>query len=402
MISNRKFGIEVEFVGDKAAAAEALRNAGIRVELEHYNHTTRGHWKIVDDSSIQEDGGELVSPPLSGPEGLASVRTALTALREAGLYASFRCGLHVHVDANDFVAQDILAVSKRYESFQRTIDKVMPASRVGGQRAHIGPVTDQNSHLQRKFTANPNITARVLAGSVNERYVNLNLCAFLRQGTIEFRQHSGTTDPTRAVNWIVFCVKFMDDCKGSMVTETLSDPIANVPAPTPAVSGGTTLGDLIRMRLAHSAPAATPAEVPVAPASQGPSAPLRVRSNSIDNRFVDIYNLFMDNLSLSVSAGRIAQTVGISEASVPSYISMMRDRFPTLQIHTRRGRGYVVYNRPAVTPVVTAPVAPAPATRTIRRYAPNPAAEQNPFSRVPNSVSSYYKEKAYEFGHNDL
>jgi biotin operon repressor len=366
MISNRKFGIEVEFVGDKAAAAEALRNAGIRVELEHYNHTTRGHWKIVDDSSIQEDGGELVSPPLSGPEGLASVRTALTALREAGLYASVRCGLHVHIDANDFVAQDILAVSKRYESFQRTIDKVMPASRVGGQRAHIGPVTDQNSHLQRKFTANPNITARVLAGSVNERYVNLNLCAFLRQGTIEFRQHSGTTDPTRAVNWIVFCVKFMDDCKGSMVTETLSDPIAN------------------------------------APASQGPSAPLRVRSNSIDNRFVDIYNLFMDNLSLSVSAGRIAQTVGISEASVPSYISMMRDRFPTLQIHTRRGRGYVVYNRPAVTPVVTAPVAPAPATRTIRRYAPNPAAEQNPFSRVPNSVSSYYKEKAYEFGHNYL
>ena len=40
--TNRKFGIEIEFVGAcKYEVAEAINAAGVDCEVEYYNHTTR-------------------------------------------------------------------------------------------------------------------------------------------------------------------------------------------------------------------------------------------------------------------------------------------------------------------------------------------------------------------------
>jgi hypothetical protein len=42
------------------------------------------------------------------------------------------------------------------------------------------------------------------------RYHKLNLCAYLRHGTIEFRHHAGTVNPVKIVNWIAFCLNFVE------------------------------------------------------------------------------------------------------------------------------------------------------------------------------------------------
>ena len=111
---NRKFGIEMEIVGiDRQTALRALRAISISVQNEDYNHNTRGHWKLVSDSSVH-GGFEVVSPVLHGEAGLEEARAVATALDDAGATANRSCGLHVHFDARDLTAGDIHTIVRRY------------------------------------------------------------------------------------------------------------------------------------------------------------------------------------------------------------------------------------------------------------------------------------------------
>ena len=69
---NRKFGIEIEAYNcSRERLARELREAGIEVMVEGYNHSTCPYWKLVTDSSISgNDTFELVSPILVGEAGL--------------------------------------------------------------------------------------------------------------------------------------------------------------------------------------------------------------------------------------------------------------------------------------------------------------------------------------------
>lgn len=43
------------------------------------------------------------------------------------------------------------------------------------------------------------------------RYFKINLQAYLRHGTIEFRQHSGSANATKVCNWVRFLQAFIDE-----------------------------------------------------------------------------------------------------------------------------------------------------------------------------------------------
>jgi Putative amidoligase enzyme len=68
--SSRTFGAEIEFYApvDAYLIADKLTAAGINTHYEGYNHTTRSHWKIVTDGSLNDRPAgcsyawELVSP----------------------------------------------------------------------------------------------------------------------------------------------------------------------------------------------------------------------------------------------------------------------------------------------------------------------------------------------------
>jgi hypothetical protein len=47
-------------------------------------------------------------------------------------------------------------------------------------------------------------------GSIS-RYRKVNIASFNRHGTIEFRQHEGTMDPDRILNWVQFCTHFVEE-----------------------------------------------------------------------------------------------------------------------------------------------------------------------------------------------
>lgn len=200
--STRKFGIEIEFVGATNRAVEReMRALGLDVAVEGYNHQTRAHWKIVTDASVA-GGYELVSPPLSGRDGFDQVKKACQALAAAGARVDRQCGLHVHHEIRDLTAAQIKALVRGWASSQVAIDGLVAASRRNGRWAAHFTGRDLD-HMERLAD---DATTSAIGSHVGyvDRYRALNLNGFPRYGTVELRQHQGTTNAKKIVAWIHF------------------------------------------------------------------------------------------------------------------------------------------------------------------------------------------------------
>lgn len=195
-----KFGIEIEAYNcNMERLARELREVGIRVAVEGYNHTTREHWKLVTDSSLQGNNTfELVSPILVGENGLKELETVCWVLDICNAKVNDSCGFHVHLDAAGFDLDTWKNLALTYKHLEHLIDAFMPGSRrsntyckslsgVSDERIKsVGTVDD----LREVFN--------------NDRYHKVNFEAYSRHRTVEFRQHSGTTNFTKMENWIRF------------------------------------------------------------------------------------------------------------------------------------------------------------------------------------------------------
>ena len=224
-ITDKRFGIEVEFTGDRYAVGrhmqDELRGTGIDVEIEGYNHVTRRHWKIVSDATC---GGELVSPPLSGDEMMRQLPIVLAAMHSfpnvdytasaqghvrtgwtrPGL--SVNCGVHVHVSWDGMTADHVKNIVQRYSDHEQVIDSWMPESRRGNRNTWCA-TTDR---LATQVCSPRLTTLSRIASAASSRYHKVNVQPLNRYGTIEFRQHGATTDFTKLKNWMKFLGAFID------------------------------------------------------------------------------------------------------------------------------------------------------------------------------------------------
>jgi len=235
-LPTRRFGVEIEFVGvTPEVVVAAIVAAGVVCRDEGYNHDTRATWKVVRDGSLAVSPGmpygacgELVSPPLSGVEGIEQVRTVLRALSACGATVNRSCGMHVHVDAGDLSPSQIGRVMRRYAAFQAQIDGFMPASRRNSRWARrlddtvIGTVEGYASPSEMRRSA-----------GYLDRYYAVNAAAFARHGTVEFRQHSGSVNAGKVARWVAFCLFFV---AASIESSTVAGSVAPV-APVAPVAG---------------------------------------------------------------------------------------------------------------------------------------------------------------------
>ena len=210
--TNRKFGIEIEFVGAcKYLVAEAINEAGVDCEVEYYNHTTRAHWKIVSDSSLDSIRGyaaELVSPILEGDDGVQELLKVITALNSVdGVTVNRSCGLHVHLNCVDLTVKEIQTIYERYAQYEEQIDLCMPRSRRGSM--HWCKTLKDEGKVAKVKRAK---YKESIADSFG-RYYKVNLTQIARRGAIEFRQHSGTTDFTKIYNWLSFLMQFVESSR---------------------------------------------------------------------------------------------------------------------------------------------------------------------------------------------
>lgn len=205
----RRFGVEIESFGmTRPEVAQLLCANGIPCVDVGYSHRVLTTWKVVVDASIREGrsnqmGFELVSPPMSGPEGLAEVARVVELVNAAGCDVDKTCGIHVHVEANDLTAREIANVFNRYRKHEEEIDRAMPASRRGSSNRFcksIRTLPELAVHA----------TAQQTAQQVTDRYYKVNLTSYVKYGTIEFRQHSGSLNAAKITTWIRFVMQFVE------------------------------------------------------------------------------------------------------------------------------------------------------------------------------------------------
>lgn len=214
--SNRSFGVEIEAYGVPAArVAAVLTAAGIRCDVQTYNHRTANCWKVVPDSSITgEHSFELVSPVLSGAAGLAEVRKVCGLLDVLNVNVNKSCGVHVHHDARDLSLAQWKNVVKSYLKYERAFDTIVAASRRDDNNTYCRSLRNRFATLRDGMQAvNTATTLEQLAQIVvnNDRYYKLNLMAFWRHGTVEFRQHGGTISAEKICQWIILTNGFIEE-----------------------------------------------------------------------------------------------------------------------------------------------------------------------------------------------
>jgi hypothetical protein len=219
----RKFGIEIEAYGvTRSVLVNALQAEGLEANLAGYGQAATPYWKVSTDASIRaRHSFELVSPVLAGDLGMAELGTAIGVLVRKNAKVNQSCGLHVHIDATNMDIKGLRNVLKSYANNEDIIDALMPSSRRGSNNTYcrslagITPgMTDADrvakvkaffAEVDRCQTVSE-LQAMVYARS---RYVKLNLLAYSEHGSIEFRQHSGTVNRIKIVNWVTFCEAFV-------------------------------------------------------------------------------------------------------------------------------------------------------------------------------------------------
>jgi len=205
-MKNLKIGVEIEFFGcTKEEVARALRAKGVAANVEGYNHNTPTCWKITTDASVTTsgtdamNGNEIVSPILYGDAGLDELEVVMETLVECGAKVDKTCGVHIHHDVNDYSVENFKSLYNFMYEYKNVIDAMMPKSR--RQSATEGYCRAISSSEIAEI--NEATTVYSMDNAIGTRYKTLNIKSFVKYGTIEFRQHSGTVESEKVVNWAI-------------------------------------------------------------------------------------------------------------------------------------------------------------------------------------------------------
>lgn len=200
------FGVEIECNVAHGAIRTAAQATGMEYEYQGYNHTD-GHafFKFVSDGSVRgENAIECVSPILKGADGKRTLKNALKTLNQAGATVNKSCGLHVHIGAATLTPEQYANVFINYYYLETLIDTFMANSRRGNNNGYCASLRNHPGLIDCK-------TIDAVKSELDfDRYHKVNPMSYNRHKTIEFRQHQGSTDEKKILNWVMFCGKLVE------------------------------------------------------------------------------------------------------------------------------------------------------------------------------------------------
>lgn len=215
MDNTRTIGLEIECFIHKdqyqSFIDDCNNNSLLNIRDEHYNHSTRQHWKIVYDNSLGNrnhhmKGIEIVSPPLKASELFEQLNALLEILNSYESEVNRTCGLHCHHSLDGFKAKQLQYLVNHFVKNESAIDTILAESRRGNQESVNGfKACQSNKALLTRMIRQDAVRSRADGqGSVNgvSRYTKLNLQSYSNYGTCEFRGHQGTLDFTKIVAWV--------------------------------------------------------------------------------------------------------------------------------------------------------------------------------------------------------
>ena len=215
-----------------------IRTAGISIRDERNTHNgtlgTGEGWKVVFDGTNSRDGRriwEFVTDPIHGAKTIEKMVTEMCPILNKYCEVDADCGYHIHfsilekyhfarrIDTTTeagkiracgnkpsklFVAELI----RNYNYFQTVIDAFVSQSRRGNRVVCGGREAPEHSVFTSKaeckyFSERTEGNASDFQGwSHSARYHKVNLKSLVEYGTVEYRQHQGTLNPTKILNWM--------------------------------------------------------------------------------------------------------------------------------------------------------------------------------------------------------
>lgn len=238
-LGGMKFGVEVEFTSlPRLKAASAVyaamkRSFGDAIRLDadtraSYPVTDAAgrEWCFVYDGSVDDPGGELVTPILyypsevTAPGDLKRLDMAVSSIVEKGAEANDSCGVHVHVDAAPLL-ESKGAVRRLALIVARQQALIAEALQIRPQRhsVYCRPLAPWILHRLAKAKTNADVMrAWYSENSLGEcmerssyrrdgsRYHGLNLHSVWHRGTVEFRYFNGTLDFPKILAYVHLCL----------------------------------------------------------------------------------------------------------------------------------------------------------------------------------------------------
>lgn len=187
-------GFEFEGGGSQGRreTATALTRMGVPCNFEGYNHTTRAQWKIVTDATLGgvQNGMELVSPILTGEEGLKDLAKCLRASQEAGMFIHEQGGVHLHMGNQQWDLQHRKNILLNQVKVQKFFLKTIPQYRENQAQQWARPFNTSSSFTDRVRNAN---STQQLARVTGTRYMLINITN-TRQPTWEWRYPTGSLE----------------------------------------------------------------------------------------------------------------------------------------------------------------------------------------------------------------
>jgi len=225
------YGVEIECLPpaniDNITIARKLTEAGLPCQAEHYNHGLRSHWKIVSDMSVQvqvrnlprhRGQFELVSPPMRGSDVARQIEIATRVLAEIDAKVNNTCGLHVHVGVAPSI--DNAPFFQRLVNIMYVHDRHFNSIVAPSRRANMfcrAVPADRKMRVDQLTTVGQIINT--MATTSNDRFWKLNLASYSRHHTVEVRQHQGTVEAEKIMNWVRLCAAVViAAAKGKTIT----------------------------------------------------------------------------------------------------------------------------------------------------------------------------------------
>ena len=217
-MSNRAFGVEIECYAPEGEDETWDGQNGVDYTcsvLEDNGFTNWANLVSPDESLYHGYGAEVKSPPLVGTEGFNEIVSVVKLLNDRDYWIDRSCGLHVHLNAPDFVGNPrlIKKAVKAWMRNQHLINNMVSESRIANSNCEIwdeGDLSELEEMLDEYGNADGTLRGAINVGSLENHE------------TIEIRQHEGTLDPEEIISWIKFCLAFIDAIPGTTI-QKISD-----------------------------------------------------------------------------------------------------------------------------------------------------------------------------------
>lgn len=161
-------------------------------------------------------GLEFISQPMCGDTLFSEIDKIGAWFSSEGFKINSTCGLHVHIDARDLYYKELKGIMLVTKAFESTIFSMLPSNRHNSnwcKSMHMSVNSIKALQSDSDFIGSwyEHCDEYPSLDKYNDaRYHGLNLHARVYLGTIEFRYHSGTNNPTKIKNWITICQSIVE------------------------------------------------------------------------------------------------------------------------------------------------------------------------------------------------